>query len=43
MNQELFANATQDEEEEQNPTVPELEEFEEQGLDDIFDKLQGDK
>lgn len=48
MNEKRFAeneeqDEEQDEEQEQGQPVPELEEFDEDELDDIFDKLQGGK
>lgn len=42
MNEDLFAN-NDEEQQEQGQPVPELEEFDEEELDDIFDKLQGGK
>ena len=43
MNLELFAATTQDDEEEEmpRPIVPELDDFEEEEIDDIFNRLQG--
>ena len=46
MNEDLFANNDEEQDEgqqEQDQPVPELEEFDEDELDDIFDKLQGGK
>ena len=48
MNEKRFAeneeqNEEQGEEQEEGQPVPELEEFDEDELDDIFDKLQGGK
>jgi hypothetical protein len=46
MNEDLFANNDEEqdkEQQEQDQPVPELEEFDEDELDDIFDKLQGGK
>lgn len=43
MNQELTSKEEQDDDQEQEgQPVPELEEFDEEELDDIFDRLEGD-
>jgi uncharacterized protein YjiS (DUF1127 family) len=44
MNEDLFANNDEEQDEEQqeqDQPVPELEEFSDEELDDLFDKLEG--